>query len=177
MQMASKVNFISDITPMKETWKIRVQIVRLWKIPSLENLSKIKGIEMVLMDEKVYFLLSSFFYTTLLKVVSTKFNDLRVFVTIFQGSKISAYVKKSLVNMYSPLLMESQYRIITTFSVGKNMGYYKTTQHPYKINFLNSTSVRTCENLGLPLFGFYYVSFDDIKSNKLDDTYLIGIFC
>ncbi|KAL2907168.1 Replication protein A 70 kDa DNA-binding subunit, partial [Bienertia sinuspersici] len=139
--MASKINFISEITPKRETWKIKVRIIRLWKTPGFEKPSEEYSIEMVLMDEK--------------------------------GSKISATVKKSHVDKFSPLLLENEYRIITNFGVGQNTGSYKTTEHPYKIIFFFSTAVQSCEDLRIPRYGFSFVSYDDIMSNKLDDTILI----
>ncbi|KAL2922158.1 Replication protein A 70 kDa DNA-binding subunit C [Bienertia sinuspersici] len=84
--MTSNINLISEITPTRETWSIKVRIIRLWRVPSFENPSEEYSIEMILMDEK--------------------------------GSKISASFKKSFVDMFSPLLMENEFRLIKNFGVG-----------------------------------------------------------
>ncbi|KAL2906268.1 Replication protein A 70 kDa DNA-binding subunit, partial [Bienertia sinuspersici] len=90
-----------------------------------------------------------------------------------KGSKISATVKKSHADKFSPLLLENEYRIITNSDVGQNTGSYKTTEHPYQIIFFFSTIVQSCEDLRIPRYGFSFVSYDDIMSNKFDDTTLI----
>ncbi|KAL2941604.1 Beta-galactosidase 9 [Bienertia sinuspersici] len=43
---------ISDITPLKESWKIKVRIIRLWYQPDYNNPNITGSIEMVLVDEK-----------------------------------------------------------------------------------------------------------------------------
>jgi hypothetical protein len=48
-----EVDDLADILPGKENVRIRVQIVRLWKVPSFVNPSESISLEMVLVDEKV----------------------------------------------------------------------------------------------------------------------------
>lgn len=49
--MATQHNLLADINPVKETWKIKVRIIKLWKIPSFHNSEETNSIEMILMDE------------------------------------------------------------------------------------------------------------------------------
>jgi hypothetical protein len=44
---------LSDIKPGKEAWRIRVRVVRLWKVPGFLNPGQTNSLEMVLVDEKV----------------------------------------------------------------------------------------------------------------------------
>jgi hypothetical protein len=48
-----EVDDLADILPGKENVRIRVRIVRLWKVPSFVNPSQSISLEMVLVDEKV----------------------------------------------------------------------------------------------------------------------------
>ncbi|ONK64615.1 uncharacterized protein A4U43_C07F27980 [Asparagus officinalis] len=50
--MAQKYNFVNDINALKETWKIKVRLIRLWTRQSLKNLNDIYSIRMALLDEK-----------------------------------------------------------------------------------------------------------------------------
>lgn len=43
---------LSDIKPGKEAWRIRVRVVRLWKVPGFLNPGQTNSLEMVLVDEK-----------------------------------------------------------------------------------------------------------------------------
>lgn len=43
-------------------------------------------------------------------------------------------------------LMEGHDKIITDFGVGQNSGNYRVSQHPYKINFICTISVVSCED-------------------------------
>ncbi|XP_056698658.1 uncharacterized protein [Spinacia oleracea] len=50
--MAHSITMLSDITPLKENWKIKVRIIQLWEKPDYYKKTEIKAIEMVLIDEK-----------------------------------------------------------------------------------------------------------------------------
>ncbi|XP_021745324.1 replication factor A protein 1-like [Chenopodium quinoa] len=43
---------ISDLTPLKESWRIKARIVRLWYQPDYSNIKKINSLELILVDEK-----------------------------------------------------------------------------------------------------------------------------
>ncbi|CAG7909610.1 unnamed protein product [Brassica rapa] len=55
------------------------------------------------------------------------------------GVKIHASVKKDLVNQFDPQLSEGSSKIFINFSVGQSCGSYRTTNHQYKISFLETT--------------------------------------
>lgn len=80
-----------------------------------------------------------------------------IYIFIFQGKKIEAIVRKSLIKHFSSQIVEGELRTITNFDVGQNSGDYRLTDHPYKINFLFSTSVKGCDDLKIPLYGFIFV--------------------
>ncbi|KAL2937662.1 Threonine--tRNA ligase [Bienertia sinuspersici] len=47
------INYVSDINPSKESWRIVVRVIHLWHVPSNNNPSELQSIEMVLMDENI----------------------------------------------------------------------------------------------------------------------------
>jgi hypothetical protein len=46
----------SDLSPKQQTWRVKVKVIRLWE--SINNRTEeLMSLDMILMDEKVYFLL------------------------------------------------------------------------------------------------------------------------
>ena len=52
---------LASILPSKENFRIRVRIVRIWKVHAFLNPSESSSIEMVLVDEKVSFFMCQFY--------------------------------------------------------------------------------------------------------------------
>ncbi|XP_061358790.1 uncharacterized protein LOC133302982 [Gastrolobium bilobum] len=51
--MYSKYDFIKDLNPTKEDWRIKLRVVRCWKVPSLNPKDFDDNVDMVLLDEQV----------------------------------------------------------------------------------------------------------------------------
>ncbi|XP_074306079.1 uncharacterized protein LOC141641306 [Silene latifolia] len=47
-----RFNFIKDVNNTKETWRLKVRVIRLYDVPSWTNLKETSRIEMVFLDEK-----------------------------------------------------------------------------------------------------------------------------
>ncbi|XP_056854016.1 replication protein A 70 kDa DNA-binding subunit C-like [Raphanus sativus] len=90
------------------------------------------------------------------------------------GVKIHASVKKDLVNRFDPVLSQGDSKILINFSVGHSFGSYRTTDHPYKISFLETTRVRNCE-LPIEVSGFDPASYRDILDGSLNADYLVDV--
>ncbi|XP_056843277.1 uncharacterized protein LOC108830017 [Raphanus sativus] len=90
------------------------------------------------------------------------------------GTKIHASVKKELVNRFDPVLSQGDSKILINFSVGHSYGSYRTTNHPYKISFLETTRVRNCE-LPIVISGFDPVNYRDIIDGSLNSDYLVDV--
>ncbi|XP_056843178.1 uncharacterized protein LOC108811044 [Raphanus sativus] len=90
------------------------------------------------------------------------------------GTKIHASVKKELVNRFDPVLSQGDSKILINFSVGHSYGSYRTTNHPYKISFLETTRVRNCE-LPIVVSGFDPVNYRDILDGSLNSDYLVDV--
>ncbi|CAI9117332.1 OLC1v1018704C1 [Oldenlandia corymbosa var. corymbosa] len=131
------------ITPLQDSWKIRVRLICVWKPPLFSNPNDNGSIEMVLMDH------------------------LR--------NKIHATVKKSLIGTFMGVISEGSFKAISHFGVATNSGNFRTTTHPYKINFLRTTQVRHCIDIGVSPYEFEFVSFSDLLDGKLDESCTIDI--
>ncbi|XP_058774873.1 uncharacterized protein LOC131649140 [Vicia villosa] len=49
---AARRNFVSEITPAKESWDVVIRVIQLWFVPEMNSKQKFYAMEMVLMDEK-----------------------------------------------------------------------------------------------------------------------------
>jgi hypothetical protein len=52
-KVCKKFDDVAEIVPNQGSTRIKVRVLRLWKIPSFLNPFEISSIEMVLVDEKV----------------------------------------------------------------------------------------------------------------------------
>ncbi|KAL0667759.1 hypothetical protein Bca4012_030463 [Brassica carinata] len=92
---------------------------------------------------------------------------------IMEGVKITMSVKKNLVNQFDAFLSQGSSKILINFSLNPSCGSYRTTIHPYKIGFLSTTRVRSCDALPDELTGFQPVNYSDILDGSLNTDYLI----
>ncbi|KAH0929467.1 hypothetical protein HID58_015194 [Brassica napus] len=92
-----------------------------------------------------------------------------------KGDKIHASVKKDLVEQFDPVLVEGFTKILINFAVTHACGSYRTTKHPYKIAFVNTTKVRPCEELPMNLTGFTPAKFLDVLDGSLNTDYLVDV--
>ncbi|CAN7001585.1 unnamed protein product [Brassica oleracea var. botrytis] len=97
-------------------------------------------------------------------------------ISIFYGGKIHASVKKELVAQFNHFLRQG-YSLLINFSVTHSCGSYKTTTHAYRISFLSTTRVRSCEQLPEDLSGFEPVKYKDVLDGTLNPDYLVGKYC
>ncbi|MQM19461.1 hypothetical protein Taro_052466, partial [Colocasia esculenta] len=49
--MAPKIDFIDEINPFKETWKIKVKVTTLWNTTKFNNPEEVFSIDFILIDE------------------------------------------------------------------------------------------------------------------------------
>ncbi|XP_013739428.1 replication protein A 70 kDa DNA-binding subunit E-like [Brassica napus] len=90
------------------------------------------------------------------------------------GVKIHASVMKDLVTKFDPFLSQGSSKIFINFSVGHSYGSYRTTKHPYKISFLETTRVRSCES-PIEVSGFDPATYRDILDGSLNSDYLVDV--
>jgi len=51
--MDKSIDCLCDIVPGKESWRIKVCVLRMWEVPTFLKLDQANSVEMVLIDEKV----------------------------------------------------------------------------------------------------------------------------
>ncbi|RYR54221.1 hypothetical protein Ahy_A06g029484 [Arachis hypogaea] len=78
------------------------------------------------------------------------------------------------VSRFVELLRERMVYQITYFSVGCNVGNFKTTHHEYMVNLNQYIDVyRLPESSIIPQYEFSFLSFDTFNTSEFDYTYLI----
>ncbi|WZZ35286.1 hypothetical protein YC2023_018687 [Brassica napus] len=102
-----------------------------------------------------------------------QFHDMDTQSDAPEGGKIHASVKKELVAQFNHFLRQG-YSLLINFSVTHSCGSYKTTTHAYRISFLSTTRVRSCEQLPEDLSGFEPVKYKDVLDGTLNPDYLVG---
>nr|GEV44968.1 nucleic acid-binding, OB-fold, replication protein A, OB domain protein [Tanacetum cinerariifolium] len=50
--MDTKLTKVSELTPFRDDWKVKVWVIRLWKLPDFSNPLLTYSLDMVLMDEE-----------------------------------------------------------------------------------------------------------------------------
>ncbi|XP_061372552.1 uncharacterized protein LOC133315022 [Gastrolobium bilobum] len=50
--MVSRYDFIKDLNPTKEDWRIKVKVVRSWQVPNFQRKGLDDNVEMVMLDER-----------------------------------------------------------------------------------------------------------------------------
>ncbi|KAF3540888.1 hypothetical protein F2Q69_00023437 [Brassica cretica] len=83
------------------------------------------------------------------------------------------YLKTHVVLCFDHFLRQG-YSLLINFSVTHSCGSYKTTTHAYRISFLSTTRVRSCEQLPEDLSGFEPVKYKDVLDGTLNPDYLVG---
>ncbi|CAF1956084.1 unnamed protein product [Brassica napus] len=91
------------------------------------------------------------------------------------GDNTHATVKKELVEQFAPVLGEGMTRILINFTLNHSCGSYRTTSHPYKIGFIETTRVRRCDDFPYALSGFKSANFEDILNGCLNPDYLVDV--
>lgn len=89
-----------------------------------------------------------------------------------KGDRIQASLKQKLIKKYKRELKEGAYLDVMNFEVLGNNGDYRGTTHPYKINFIWTTYVKTSEKIP-NLSRFNLSPFPDILSqSNVDDVFI-----
>jgi hypothetical protein len=53
-EMEKGLDCLADIVPGRETWRIKVRVLRMWEVPSFLKPDETNSLEMVLIDQKVF---------------------------------------------------------------------------------------------------------------------------
>ncbi|XP_057451916.1 replication protein A 70 kDa DNA-binding subunit A-like [Lotus japonicus] len=91
------------------------------------------------------------------------------------GDKIHASVSKTLIYRFQHLITEGRVYRISFFGVGESGRDFRTTRHPYKINFQIHTSVRVLTNTQINLSPYSFMPISEIMLNDPDASFLIDV--
>ncbi|KAG7584110.1 hypothetical protein ISN44_As08g035960 [Arabidopsis suecica] len=90
------------------------------------------------------------------------------------GNKIQAGIKKEHISKFQRYVKKGDWKIIDDFSVNKATGQYRSTIHPYRINFHYSTvfspSPSISNEVWLDLVDFTTILAGNLDQNKLVDV-------
>ncbi|RID46216.1 hypothetical protein BRARA_I02896, partial [Brassica rapa] len=140
MVRASKniVSYVRELKPRKDTSRIEVRIVCLWRNYNKESRNTI---EMVFVDKK--------------------------------WIRIHASVGEQLIKKFDDKLRERDAIVVQLFKVYDAIGKYRTTPHPYKIGFFQTTFVGKADDFPSAVPEKYFADFSDILGGNLDHSCLI----
>ncbi|XP_057427773.1 uncharacterized protein LOC130721058 [Lotus japonicus] len=95
---------------------------------------------------------------------------------VAKGCKIHATVRKTLIYRFQSLLSEGRVYQILFFGVGESGRDFRSTSHPFKINFDIHTFVRLVPNKAINLSPYNFVPISDIMFKDLYTSFLIDIY-
>ncbi|XP_057432673.1 uncharacterized protein LOC130725463 [Lotus japonicus] len=92
-----------------------------------------------------------------------------------KGFKIHATVRKTLIYRFQSLLSEGRVYQILFSGVGESGRDFRSTSHPFKINFDIHTFVRLVPNKAINLSPYNFVPISDIMFKDLYTSFLIDV--
>ena len=91
-----------------------------------------------------------------------------------RGSKIYASIRHALIYKFQNDISEGHVYAIQNFSVAPNFGIYRTTHHPYKINFQFGTKVSLLNVNLVPDIKPQYTPLSLLTTTAFNTDYLVG---
>jgi replication factor A1 len=93
---------------------------------------------------------------------------------VVKGSKIHASVRRQLIYVFGGKIAEGKVYKMSYFNVVPESGLFRSTQHPYKLNFEMKTKVQICENNLIDTYGLSLSTIGDIFVYGPEHDFLIG---
>ena len=91
-----------------------------------------------------------------------------------QGTIIHALVGEQLIKKYEDRPTEGDAVVVHLFKVYDAFGDYRTTTHPYKIGFFQTTFVGKADDFPSEVPEKYLADYNDILGGKLDNSCLVS---
>lgn len=98
------------------------------------------------------------------------------FIVVVQGDRIGAFVKQTLIYRFQNVLKEGDVFRISNFSVGANIGMYRTTSHQYKINFVLRTVLLRAADTVVPPMIHRFIDPKIVYDLGYKTEYLAGVY-
>ena len=109
-------------------------------------------------------------------LLSTKYFYVKhvYYIEFFQGCKIHASIRRTLIYKFQTEISEGHVYVIQNLSVAPNSEIYRTTHHPYKINFQFGTKVSLLHANLVPNIKPQYTPLSLLTTTGFDTDYLVG---
>ncbi|CAJ2664860.1 unnamed protein product [Trifolium pratense] len=91
------------------------------------------------------------------------------------GAKIHATIKKTLIYKFKHEIIEGKVYSFENLGVASNTGAYRTTHHPYKLNFQFGSLVQRLSNCDILKSPFTFVPIADILGGCYDTDFLVDV--
>ncbi|PNX92168.1 replication factor A protein [Trifolium pratense] len=91
------------------------------------------------------------------------------------GAKIHATIKKTLIYKFKHDLIEGKVYSFENLGVASNNGGYRTTHHPYKLNFQFGSFVQRLSNCDIVKSPFTFVPIAEIVGGLYDTDFLVDV--
>ncbi|KAJ1407467.1 Nucleic acid-binding, OB-fold [Sesbania bispinosa] len=142
---------ISSLCGRRQNWRLRVKLVRLWKMTFVANPNDPYATQMVFVDEESVDVCNC-----------------------IQRGRIEVTVPKQHMNRFNHSLVEGQIYNITNFGLLHNSGKFRATVHEFKLIFNATTRVIPSQNVSIPFSGYALTKTCDIKKTNGRSNYLFG---
>ncbi|XP_045791941.1 replication factor A protein 1-like [Trifolium pratense] len=91
------------------------------------------------------------------------------------GSKIHATIKKTLIYKFKHDVIEGKVYSFENIGVAANTGAYRTTHHPYKLNFQFGSIVQRLSNCDIVKSPFTFVPISEVVGGLYDTDFLVDV--
>ena len=95
-------------------------------------------------------------------------------MSCFQGGRIHASIKRTLLYKFQSQIVEGKVYAFENLTVDTNNGSYKTTTHPFKLNFQIASKVMPLSSAIVTGSPFKFVPISEICGGTCDDEVLVG---
>ncbi|CAJ2644632.1 replication factor-A carboxy-terminal domain protein [Trifolium pratense] len=102
-------------------------------------------------------------------------NSIEMVLIDEKGDKIHASIPRELLYLFCSKIIEGEVYKLFYFSVSKESGLYRTTPHPYKLNFEMKTKVQRCENSSIDHFGLSFTTVGEICDHGPRHDFLVDV--
>jgi len=99
-----------------------------------------------------------------------------IYIHFWQGGKLHTSIRRTLIYKFQNEISEGRVYGIQNFNVAPNSGIYRTTHHPYKINFQFGTKVSLLDTKLVPDMKPQYTPLSLLTTSGFDTDYLVGKF-
>lgn len=166
--MANKFTPISAISGGKKDIKLIVHVAHIWLICDKENPDDIIFMNMMLVEEKVFYNTFSAYILTINSILISRYAYSN-FMLFFQRGRIHATVRKYLVPTIQKMVEEGGTYKLENVMVGFNKGQYRLLPHKHKLSMMNNARFAKVNAPNIPRNVFEFMAFKDILLSHEED--------